>query len=39
MFGNIDDALDRARQIVGAQPKPHPPTAVPEVARERARST
>ncbi|HWP40731.1 MAG TPA: sulfate permease [Tepidisphaeraceae bacterium] len=35
LFGNIDDALNRARQIVGQQPQPRPPTAVPEVARER----
>ena len=35
LFGNIDDALDRARQIVGAEPHPHPAQAVPEVARER----
>jgi SulP family sulfate permease len=35
MFGNIDDALDAARAIVGAQPAPHPADAVPEVARER----
>ena len=35
MFGNIDDALDAARAIVGAQPAPHPANAVPEVARER----
>ena len=35
MFGNIDDALDRARAIVGAAPVPHPSDAQPEVARER----
>ena len=35
MFGNIDDALNRAREIVGQQPQPKPPTAVAEVARER----
>ncbi len=35
MFGNIDDALDKAREIVGAQPVPHPSEAEPEVARER----
>ena len=35
MFGNIDDALDRAREILGAQPVPHPSVAQPEVARER----
>ena len=34
LFGNIDDALNRAREIVGEQPEPRPPTAVPEVARE-----
>ena len=35
MFESIDDALDRAREIVGATPKPHPGDAVPEVARQR----
>ena len=35
LFGNIDDALDAAREIVGAQPLPHPAEAEPEVARER----
>jgi len=35
MFGNIDDALARARAIVGEQPEPHPASALPEVARER----
>jgi SulP family sulfate permease len=35
LFGNIDDALDRARQIVGAPPIERPATAVAEVARER----
>jgi SulP family sulfate permease len=35
LFGNVDDALDRARAIVGAETRPKPPTAVPEVARER----
>jgi sulfate permease, SulP family len=34
MFGNIDDALNRAREIVGEPPKPAPLSAVPEVARE-----
>ena len=35
MFGNIDDALNRAREIVGLEPVPRPEAAVPEVARER----
>jgi SulP family sulfate permease len=34
LFGNIDDALDRAREIVGAQPRPKPADALPEVARD-----
>jgi SulP family sulfate permease len=35
LFGNIDDALDRASEIVGIPPHPHPADAVAEVARER----
>jgi SulP family sulfate permease len=35
LFGNIDDALDRARQITGVAPHAHPTQAAPEVARER----
>ena len=38
LFGNIDEALDFARQIVGAPPKPRPAGAMPEVARERAKA-
>lgn len=34
LFGNLDDALDRARQHLGLAPEPHPPGAVPTVARE-----
>jgi sulfate permease, SulP family len=34
LFGNLDDALDRARQHLGLPPEPHPPEAVPTVARE-----
>jgi SulP family sulfate permease len=34
LFGNIDDALNRARQIVGVSPRPKPASAVAEVARE-----
>jgi len=34
LFGNIDDALNVARQIVGQQPQPRPADAVAEVARE-----
>ena len=35
MFGNIDDALNRAREIVGEHAQPKPASAVAEVARER----
>jgi SulP family sulfate permease len=35
LFGNIDDALNRAREIVGEHTQPKPATAVPEVQRER----
>jgi SulP family sulfate permease len=35
MFGNIDDALNRAREIIGQQPEPRPSTATAEVERER----
>ncbi len=35
LFANIDDALNRARELVGLPPVPKPETAVPEVARER----
>lgn len=34
MFGNIDDALNRARKIEGYPPQPKPESAQPEVARE-----
>ena len=34
LFGNLDDALDRAREYLGLPPEPHPPEAVPTVARE-----
>ena len=34
LFGNIDDALERAREIVGVEPKAKPAGAVAEVARE-----
>ena len=34
LYGNIDDALNRAREIVGAQVLPKPADAVAEVARE-----
>ena len=34
MFGNIDDALNRAREIIGQQPEPRPSTATAEVERE-----
>ncbi len=35
MFGNIDEALNRAREIMGQEPQPRPTTAVAEVARQR----
>lgn len=35
LFGNIDDALNHARTLIGLPPVPKPPTAEPEVARER----
>jgi sulfate permease, SulP family len=35
MFGNIDDALNRAREILGLPEEPKPMFAKPEVARER----
>jgi len=34
LFGNLDDALDRAREYLGLPPEPHPAEAVPTVARE-----
>jgi len=34
MFENIDDALARARELVGARPHEKPPDAEPEVARQ-----
>ena len=34
LFGNLDDALDRARQHLGLPPEPHPPGAFPTVTRE-----
>jgi SulP family sulfate permease len=36
MFGNIDDALNRAREILGLPNEAKPATARPEVARERS---
>ena len=36
LFENIDAALDRARKLVGWPPAPHPPNAIPEVARQGA---
>ena len=35
LFGNIDDALNRARELVGTVSQPRPAIAEPEVARER----
>jgi SulP family sulfate permease len=35
LFGNIDDALDHAREVLGQQPQGKPVGAVAEVARER----
>jgi SulP family sulfate permease len=34
LFGNLDHALDRARQYLGLPAEPHPAEAVPTVARE-----
>jgi SulP family sulfate permease len=34
LFGNLDDALSRARQLLGMPPAERPAEAVPEVARE-----
>ncbi len=36
LFGNVDDALNAARALLGKQPEPRPAGALPEVARERA---
>jgi sulfate permease, SulP family len=38
LFGNLDDALDRARQHLELPPVPHPAGAVPTVARETPQS-
>jgi SulP family sulfate permease len=38
LFGNLDDALDHARQYLALPPVPHPPGAVPTVARETPQS-
>jgi SulP family sulfate permease len=35
VFGNLDDALDRARQHLGLAPAPHPAFAEPTVEREK----
>ncbi|MEI8197924.1 MAG: SulP family inorganic anion transporter, partial [Phycisphaerae bacterium] len=35
MFGNIDDALEEARKVIGWPPPEHKPTHTAEVARER----
>jgi SulP family sulfate permease len=37
VFGNLDDALDRARQHLGLPPAAHPDFAEPTVERERVR--
>jgi SulP family sulfate permease len=34
VFGNIDDALNRARLLLGAAPLAPPPGSTPTVARE-----
>jgi SulP family sulfate permease len=34
VYGNIDDALDRARRELGLQPQPRPAGATPTVVRE-----
>jgi sulfate permease, SulP family len=38
LFGNLDDALDRARECLGLPEVPHPAGAVPTVARETPQS-
>ncbi len=38
LFGNLDDALDRARQYLELPAVPHPAEAVPTVARETPQS-
>jgi SulP family sulfate permease len=38
LFGNLDHALDRARQYLGLPEVPHPAGAVPTVARETPQS-
>jgi SulP family sulfate permease len=37
VFGNVDDALNRARQIVGVAPVEAPVPFAPTVAREQTR--
>lgn len=34
VFGNLDDALARARELLGISPVPPPPGAIPTVSRE-----
>jgi SulP family sulfate permease len=34
LFGNLDDALGRARKYLGLPAVPRPPGAIPTVARE-----
>jgi SulP family sulfate permease len=34
LFGNLDDALNRARELIGVPLEPPPPGTVPTVARE-----
>lgn len=38
IFGNLDDALNAAREALGLPPAPPPPGVTPTVARERARA-
>jgi SulP family sulfate permease len=38
MTENLDDALDRARELLGLPVVPHPPSSAPEVARQAARN-
>ncbi len=38
LFGNLDNALDRARQHLDLPPVPHPAEAIPTVARETPQS-
>jgi hypothetical protein len=38
MFGSLDEALERARELLGVAPVQRPEDAEPEVARDRFRA-